>query len=105
VLTTFSAINAELDKLSGLTDWAWHDFRRTFATALGEAGFSEPVADAVLNHRQAATRGGVLGVYQQAERWPERKAAMEVWGDALAAAINGAPEPSNVVALTARKAG
>lgn len=104
-LTTFSAINAELDKLAGMAGWAWHDLRRSFATALGEAGFSEAVADAVLNHRQAATRGGVLGVYQQAERRPERKAAMEAWADALAAAINGDAEPSNVVALVPRKAG
>lgn len=103
-LSTFSAINAELDKLAGMTGWAWHDLRRSFATALGEAGFSETVADAVLNHRQAATRGGVLGVYQQAERFPERRAAMEAWADALVAAINGEVGLSNVVTLAARKA-
>jgi integrase len=95
-LTTFSAIKIELDKLAGFTAWAWHDLRRTFATALGEAGFSEVVADAVLNHRQAATRGGVLGVYQQSERWGERKAAMESWGKILTAAIDGKP-PSEIV--------
>jgi integrase len=104
-ITTFSAINAELDKLAGMSGWAWHDLRRSFATALGEAGFPEAVADGVLNHRQAATRGGVLGVYQKAERWGERKAAMEAWADALSAAIKGAPGLSNVVALSARKAG
>lgn len=104
-LTTYSAMNAELDKLAGFPGWAWHDLRRSFATALGEAGFPEAVADAVLNHRQAATRGGVLGVYQKAERWPERKAALEAWADALGAAIKGEAGPSNVVALPARKAG
>lgn len=99
-LTTFSAINAELDKLAGMTGWAWHDLRRSFATALGEAGFSEAVADAVLNHRQAATRGGVLGVYQRAERWPERRAAMEAWAGLLAGAIEGRePDAGKVVAL------
>jgi integrase len=70
-----------------LRGWRWHDFRRSFATALGEAGVAEPVVDAVLNHRQAATRGGVLGVYQRATRWPEQRAAMEAWGAMLAAAI------------------
>jgi integrase len=106
MLTTYSAMNAELDTLSGLSGWAWHDLRRSFATALGEAGFPEAVADAVLNHRQAATRGGVLGVYQKAERWPERRAAMEAWADALAAAINGEAAPaSNVAAFPLRKAG
>jgi integrase len=98
-LSTFSAINAELDTLSGLTGWAWHDLRRSFATALGEAGFAEAVADAMLNHRQAATRGGVLGVYQKAERWPERRAAMEAWADALAAAIKGETGAAQVVSL------
>ncbi|HET7880201.1 MAG TPA: hypothetical protein VFL55_04890 [Acetobacteraceae bacterium] len=33
----------------------------------GEAGVPETVADAVLNHRQSATRGGMLGVYQQCQ--------------------------------------
>jgi integrase len=103
-LTTFSAIKVELDKLAGFTAWAWHDLRRTFATALGEAGFSEVVADAVLNHRQAATRGGVLGVYQQSERWGERKAAMDSWGKILTAAIDGKPPAEIVTDLAAEKA-
>ena len=73
---------------AGITGWRWHDFRRSFATALGEAGVAEPVADAVLNHRQSATRGGVMGVYQRAQRWPEQVKAMQVWNDMLAAAID-----------------
>lgn len=103
-LTTFSAINAELDKLAGFHAWSWHDLRRTFATALGEAGFPEVVADAVLNHRQAATRGGVLGVYQQSERWGERKAAMESWGRILEAAISGKAANADLADLAAERA-
>ena len=79
------------------TEWTWHDMRRSFASALGEAGIPEMVADAVLNHRQAATRGGVLGVYQRSSRWPEQMRAMELWGRLLSAAING--ETGNVVPL------
>ncbi|MBD0273913.1 MAG: site-specific integrase [Acetobacteraceae bacterium] len=86
-LTTFSAMKAALEAKTGRTGWRIHDFRRSFATALGEAGVAEPVVDAVLNHRQAATRGGVLGVYQRAQRWPEQVKAMEVWGDVLAGVI------------------
>jgi integrase len=104
-LTTFSTIKAELDGLAAFTDWSWHDLRRTFATALGEAGFPEAVADAVLNHRQAATRGGVLGVYQRAERWGERKAAMEAWAAVLGSAIKGEAPRANVIRLGGRKAG
>ncbi|MBD0271528.1 MAG: tyrosine-type recombinase/integrase [Acetobacteraceae bacterium] len=88
-LQTFSAVKEALDAAAGLTGWRWHDFRRSFATALGEAGVAEPVVDAVLNHRQAATRGGVLGVYQRAQRWPEQVAAMERWGEILSGVLGG----------------
>jgi integrase len=118
VVDTFSNVKERLDRAvqahaqaeadatgeppARLPAWRWHDFRRSFATALGEAGVAEAVADAVLNHRQSASRGGVLGVYQQARRWPEQKAAMTRWGDLLAAAINGRPAPTaQVVALHA----
>jgi integrase len=82
-------VKTMLVEASGLTRWRWHDFRRSFATALGEAGVVETIADAVLNHRQAATRGGVLGVYQRARRWPEQVRAMRLWGEMLAAALEG----------------
>lgn len=84
---------------AALDGWTWHDFRRSFATALGEAGVSEAVADAILNHRQSATRGGVLGVYQRASRWPEQVRAMELWGRMLAAAIEGRVAGAEVVKL------
>ncbi len=85
----WGSLKVMLVEASGLTDWRWHDFRRSFATALGEAGVVETIADAVLNHRQAATRGGVLGVYQRASRWPEQVRAMKLWGEMLAAALEG----------------
>jgi integrase len=84
-----------------LTGWTWHDFRRSFATALGEHGIPEVVADAALNHRQSATRGGVLGVYQRAVRWPEQQRALELWGRLLAAAIEGREGGAEVVQLQA----
>lgn len=84
---TFSDMKAKLVEAARVDGWRWHDFRRSFATLMGEAGIAEPVADAVLNHRQSATRGGVLGVYQRAQRWPEQVAAMKAWGDALACTL------------------
>lgn len=92
-LSTFSQMKVALDGKAGLTGWRWHDFRRSFATALGEAGVAEAVADAILNHKQSATRGGVLGVYQRAQRWPEQVKAVQVWGTALAAALAVRPIP------------
>jgi integrase len=90
-VTTLRNMRNALAKATGVTGWRWHDARRSFASALGEAGIPEPVADAVLNHRQSATRGGVLGVYQRAQRWPEQKYAMEAWAELLAAALRGKP--------------
>ena len=106
-LQTFSMMKATLDAAAGVTGWRWHDFRRSFATALAEAGTPEAVADAVLNHKQSATRGGVLGVYQLAERRPEQVKAMAAWGATLAAALAPAGKPKaggNVVALRAEGA-
>ena len=95
VVDTFGDIKTLLDEqMPNLLDWQFHDLRRTYATALGEAGIPEAVADAVLNHRQSATRGGVLGVYQLAQRWPDRVAAMKYWGDALINAIKGGDSES-----------
>jgi integrase len=108
VIDTFTALKADLtdataeDDEGSVTGWTWHDFRRSFATALGEAGIPETVADAVLNHRQTATRGGVLGVYQRASRWPEQVKAMELWGRLLAAALRGGEADAKVVTMTAR---
>jgi integrase len=73
-------ISAAAPKVKG---WTYHDFRRGFVTALGERGLSETLVDSILNHRQSATRGGVLGVYQKSLRWPEQVDAMKKWGGLL----------------------
>lgn len=86
-ISGWSKIKTELATAAGFSAWTWHDFRRSFASIMAERGIAEPVADAMLNHRQSATRGGVMGVYQQSKRWPEQEAAMRAWGSALAEAI------------------
>jgi hypothetical protein len=80
-------MKATLGAKAELTGWRLHDFRRSFATALGETSFPEVIVDAVLNHRQSATRGGVLGTYQRSQRWPDQVRAMKTWGKILATAI------------------
>jgi integrase len=114
VLTAFSGIKIALGKAidSGTIDydagplavWSFHDHRRSFATALGEAGILETIADGILNHRQSATRGGVLGVYQRSSRWPEQVRAMELWGRLLTEALTGKAD-AKVVAMLAARAG
>lgn len=101
-ITTWSDMKEEVSTLAGFSEWSWHDMRRTFATALGEAGLDETIVDACLNHRQAATRGGVLGVYQHAGRHQERRAALEAWASILVAALDGKPPAHNVTPLARR---
>jgi integrase len=99
-ITTFSAIRGALKEAAPeLVGWRLHDMRRSFATALGEAGVSETIADAILNHRQAATRAGVLGVYQRSVRWPEQVAATQHWAHLLEAALEGKTTDVEIVPL------
>jgi hypothetical protein len=69
---------------------------------LGENGVAEAVADAILSHRQSASRPGVMSVYQLSARWPEQITAMQTWGRLLKAAIDGETAPTNVFSLNAR---
>ncbi len=100
-IDNFHDLKIALTESSGVSGWRWHDTRRSFATALGEAGIPEVVADAILNHRQSATRSGVLSVYQRASRWPEQVKAMELWGRLLTAAIEGRDTDANVLPTVA----
>jgi integrase len=89
-IVAFSAIARALRRACPeLSEGRLHDLRRSFATELGEAGVSETIADAILNHKQSATRGGVLGVYQRSLRWPEQVAAMQTWGRLLEETLEG----------------
>jgi len=72
-----------------LTGWTWHDFRRSFATALGEAGIPETVADAIPEPPAVASRGGVLGVTSVRAAGPSRSERWTLWGKLLAEAITG----------------
>ena len=84
--------------------WALHDLRRSFATTLGRLGEDDEVTiDAILNHRQSASCGGVIGVYQKAVRLPAQAKALERWGTLVADALDGRfPEEAAVIPFTQR---
>jgi integrase len=95
---TFTKLKLAINKqLEPKFEWIIHDHRRSFVTILAEQGMHESVLDSMLNHRQSATRGGVMGVYQHAERWPAQIKAMEVWGKIITAAIQGKASNENTV--------
>lgn len=56
-----------------------HDLRRTFATRLSDLGVMPHVVEKCLNHKMI----GVMQVYNHAEYWEERVAAMKLWGRKL----------------------
>ncbi|TCL09541.1 site-specific recombinase XerD [Shimia isoporae] len=92
-----SKVKAQIDSRSGVTEWRFHDLRRTMATELGERGISGEIVDMMLNHRASASRGGVKGVYNRSKLLPQRHAAADRWGNITDNWIDG--HTSNVVQI------
>ena len=75
----FSKAKAKLDEESGVTNWTFHDLRRTFATfTTDKLEISPVVIDKVLNHASGAVKG-IAAVYQRGEYLDQRKTAMDTW--------------------------
>lgn len=89
---SWSTLKRSLDRrLAGgaaeAESWRFHDLRRSCATALGDRGFDDALIDLLLNHRAARSRGGIAGVYNTAQRWSDRVAALAAWSVALDGAL------------------
>lgn len=91
----FGKAKERADRLSGLTDWRFHDLRRTVATVLGELGQSL-VVPRVLNHTDSSVTGKHYNKY---DFLPEKRHALETWARKLETIIR--PTPENVVNLRA----
>jgi integrase len=92
----WSKAKARLDALmighletgQSLVGWRTHDLRRTVATGLQRLGVRFEVTEAVLNHVSGA-RAGVAGVYQRHNWAPEKRQALDRWGQAVHALVSG----------------
>jgi integrase len=82
-----------LDRQSGVGGWVIHDFRRSFATHMAEAGFDDGVIDLSLNHRASGSRSRVTRTYNLSVRWAERVRLMHAWSRFLDTAIGGTRNP------------
>ncbi len=83
-----SALAKRVREATGITDFNMHHLRRTFLTTLAETGAADAaVADALLNHRQSATRSGVLAAYNHASLWPQKVRVMDTWARMIADAV------------------
>jgi integrase len=74
------------DAPTTFVDWRLHDLRRTAATNLAKLGVDRIVISKLLNHAE----GGVTGIYDRHARDPEKRAAMERWGQRLQEIVDGA---------------
>ncbi len=87
-MTSWSYFTKQINQLARLGDFGFHHFRRTFLTELSEDNqVSETVADSLLNHKMSATRSGVMRHYQHAKLIPQKRAAMQRWGQLVAAVV------------------
>jgi hypothetical protein len=97
-ISGWNRLKRELDRLSGVTSWVMHDFRRSIVTICAEHGVEAAVLDTMLNHASSATGGGVIGVYQRATLLEPMRRVMTLWDGLLQTALAQADD-TNVVAL------
>ena len=74
-LSGFSQIKSQLQKSSGITDWTFHDFRRSMATALADAGINQFNIKCALNHKD----NSVTGVYDRSFHIKMKSSALIKW--------------------------
>ncbi len=80
-----SKLRMKLENTTGVTDWRWHDVRRSGMTRMTSGGVSRFIAARVLGHADQS----VTGIYDRSSYRDEKRAALEV----LAASL-GAPDDS-----------
>lgn len=81
-ISGFSKALRRLWEATGSTDWRFHDLRRTAASGMARANVPPHVIEKVLNHI-SGTISGVAAVYNRYGYDPEKRAALEQWGDYL----------------------
>lgn len=70
----------KIDKILGVDDWVYHDFRRTAASGMARLEVPPYVVEKVLNH-VSGTFSGVLGVYNQYGYDKEKRDALNKWAE------------------------
>lgn len=83
-MTAWSHFHTQVRRATGVSDFSLHHLRRTVSTLTSEhSDFSESLIDSLLNHKQSATRQGVMRNYQHAKNVTRRRAVMAWWSDFL----------------------
>lgn len=83
----------EGNKIPTLSDWRFHDLRRTAATGMARLGVPTSTISRVLNHKE----GGVTKIYNRYSFLREKQIALERWGRRVQTLIS--PVPDNVLEM------
>jgi integrase len=84
-------------------NWSAHDLRRTMCTHMVRLGVSPLIVGHVVNHRGATKALMTLAVYVQCSFDKEKREALDMWADRLAAIVSGGG--AKIVPMTPRSAG
>jgi integrase len=95
-ISGFSKTKATVDEKSSVTEWTFHDLRRTLASGMARLGINLPVIEKVLNHSSGSFRG-IVGIYQRHSFADEKRHALDAWGAHVMRIVKG--QADNVVAL------
>ena len=74
-ISAFSQIKSQLQTASGTSDWTFHDFRRSMATALADSGVEQFAIKCALNHKD----NSVTGVYDRSFHIKMKSSALIKW--------------------------
>jgi integrase len=96
--SAFSKLKRRLDEKCGVTDWVFHDFRRSVRSFFSANDVLSEHAEAALNHMRA----GLRQVYDQHDYAPQVIRALKLWQDHVAHIVGGGGG-ANVVDLRARR--
>ena len=93
----YQRLKERLDQASGVTDWIYHDIRRTVRSGLGELGIADELAERCLNH----SLGKLTRIYNRHAYRDEKRAAMQAWADRVGLIVSEGRDAPNVVELRA----
>ena len=75
----FSKPKIKVDELSGVSDWTFHDIRRTVSTNLSKLGVDRFIIRKLINHSD----NEVTAIYDRYSYLNEKREALQQWADRL----------------------
>ena len=91
-ISGFGRVKERLDAMMGVSNWRFHDLRRTAASGMARIGIAPHVIEKVLNHMSGQI-SGVAAVYNRHGYEAEKREALEAWSSNLAGLIAPLSKP------------